>query len=60
MLVAGIRCGLAEALEETGEDRMRMERDVPEDVMEDVGLGDVIERVAGADRHRGGEAAARE
>jgi hypothetical protein len=60
VFVAGLGCCLAEALQEIGEDRMRMERDVSEDVMEDVRLRDVVERVRGSDRDGGGEAATRE
>ena len=39
---------LAVVLQEVGEDRMGVHGHVPEDVMEDVGLGGVFERVAAA------------
>src|SRR5580698_4722301 len=55
----GIVDGCANAavtLEEIGKDFMRVHRDVAEDVVEDVGLGRVFERLAAAQPGRGGKA----
>jgi len=60
MFVAGIRRRLAEALQKIREHWMRVQRHMPEHVVEDIRLGDVIERRCRADRHRGGEAPPRE
>ena len=57
MLVSGVGCGLPESLQEIRKDRVRMQRHVAEHVVEDVGLGNVIERSRRTDRHRSREAA---
>jgi hypothetical protein len=53
----GVRGDHAEALQEVREDRMCVQRHVSEDIMEDVWLRNVVERVSRADRHRSREAA---
>ena len=60
VLFAGIGCSLAEALQEVRKDRMRMQGHVAEDIVEDVGFGNVVERFGGANRDGGGKAPFRE
>jgi hypothetical protein len=60
MFITRLRRSLPESLEEIGEDRMCVQRHVPEDVVENIGLGDVVERMARPDRHRGREATPRQ
>lgn len=49
--------GLAVGLEEVGEDRVGVQRDVAEDVVEDVRLGEVVHHLARTDQDGGGELA---
>ncbi len=58
-VVRGERC-LAVRLQEVGEHRVRVERHVPEDVVEDVRLRQVVDRLLRPDHDGGRELAARE
>jgi hypothetical protein len=60
VLIARVGRRLAKVLQEIRKDRMRVQRHVPENVVEDVRFGDVIERIARADRYGGREATPRE
>ena len=60
MFVTGVGCRLPEALQEIRKDRMRVQRHVAKDVVEDIRLGDVIERARRADRDGGRKASPRE
>src|SRR5690349_3678204 len=53
--IVGSRSHLAVVLEEIGEDRIRVERNVAKNVVEDVGLGQVIELLALPNGDRGGK-----
>ena len=54
-LVLGSCCDLTIVLKKIGEDWIGVERHVPEHIVEDVGLGEVIELLAFSNRHRRGK-----